>query len=200
MIHLAATAAGHIHAAAFRTGEGPGHAVFLHGRNHEIFIGYGNRTGSGVFRAGGFGRDGRAGGLEVLGQAENRESVGGSLGEPAHGDIARFHIPFLEERPVQRERIIITGGALHIVPLELEGGLFGLVDLESGGSRRIDRRGVVSSGRVHGVILGPAGRHGGNQPQTQKEPVQFHSLSYSSAAQMSGPMPLGSFARTRSLM
>ena len=200
MDDLSTTAAGGVHAAALGSGEGTGHAVFLRRGNGEVFILDTRRDRAGTGRR----LPCRAGIQEGIGRFASgvhglhAKAVIGSFRKPFHLYIAAFHRAALHLAAGLGKRPEIAVSTAHGRPLEGEGGLVRAVQAQgSRGSGSLGKR-LSAFG---GIVLGSAGKDGedrqGKGDGTQKF---IHSLSYSSAAQMSGPIPLGSFERTGSLI
>ena len=203
MQNLAPAATGGEHAAAFCSRESTRNAVFLYLRDAEFFIGNGGiRTGidTGIIFPGRFGLKGSTGALAVPHYGKYRELIRGSFGEPVHFHVAVGGRAFFYGGGALREHIAELYAALHI-PLECEGRFGGFVvqHLESGGllGRYGGRRFTSAAGLLR---IGLVATGNGHQGQGYTKNAMLHSFSYSSAAQMRGPMPLGSFARTRSLI
>ena len=193
VIDRATAAAGREHAAALGAREGARDAVFLGSGDEEVFI----------FEAGGRGRRGRFG--LGLGRGRDRARPRGGAGGGNGADdelIGRTGLQVGDHDVAAADRSLLDlGTALVELPVVGRGARDGR-PLE--GQRSLRRTVEGDAGRDVGRLrLGFGFRTGAGgdkrndgQQESQLQQVTLHSFSYSSAAQMSGPMPLGSLLRT----
>ena len=204
MIDLSAPAAGRVHAAALGAREGARDAIFFRSRDQQVLIGLGRlgtrtrRRIDGTLRAridGTFSGDIALSAVIRRPQAAYAETVVGRLLQAVHLHVSGAHAPLFHFFTALVQSPLIARRVLHRIPLESQRSLGGCVQVHacrSSGIRRLFR--------LHGFGI-PAGgdqrqRTRGHQDIRQSS----HFISYSSAAQISGPIPFGSLLTTRSLM